>query len=204
MNQWIFHCDLYSMKSKYSNKEKEQLYSEWLVASCLAGDTPALKNLLELWQPKLYGFALNQLQDGEAAQDATQEALVSISKGIHRLKDSASFPKWAFQIVSRRCADWLRKEIRWRDKHQQISMEELDQSPAQEQDENQKDDIALLRAAMRTMQPKLSTLLRLYYLESLGVSEIAELMALPKGTVKSRLYYAREKLKKIVDNLEGE
>ena len=89
------------MNAKYTDKEKQAVFNEYLVVLCQDGDANALQELMTHWHGRLYGYAFGQLQDPDAAKEATQESLVSISKSIHRLKDPASFPKWAYQIVIR-------------------------------------------------------------------------------------------------------
>ncbi|MBT8336902.1 MAG: RNA polymerase sigma factor, partial [Gemmatimonadetes bacterium] len=144
----------------------------------------------------LYGFALGQLGDAEAAKDATQESLVSISRGIHRLEDPASFPKWAYQIVVRRCADWQRKEIRWRSRHVTDSAAVIENTRSSQPDYSA--DTEVVRRAIALLEPELRSVVRLFYFESFRLKEIAELLEVPVGTIKSRLYYARKKLKQTI------
>ena len=185
------------MPSNYSDKEKQAVFNEYLVLRCQDGDASALQELISLWQVRLYGYALGQLRDHEAAKEATQESLVSISKSIHRLQDPASFPKWAYQIVIRRCADWQRKEMRWRSRHVPDSDSVLEDA-ADIAPESDTDTLALQRA-IALLEPDLSNVVRLYYFDCFGMKEIADLLKLPVGTVKSRLYYARKKLKILLE-----
>jgi RNA polymerase sigma-70 factor (ECF subfamily) len=190
------------MNARYTDREKQGLFNEYLVLLCQEGDTDALQQLISYWHRRLYGYALSQLQNSDAAKDATQESLVSISKSIHRLKDPASFPKWAYQIVIRRCADWQRKEIRWRARHATNSASVIEQAASGAiESETETDD---LQKAIGLLEPDLSNVVRLHYFESFSLKEIGELLKLPAGTIKSRLYYARKKLKQILESKNDE
>jgi RNA polymerase sigma-70 factor (ECF subfamily) len=185
------------MNAKYRDKEKQAVFNEYLVLRCQEGDANALQELMSHWHGRLYGYALGQLQDPDAAKEATQESLVSISKSIHRLKDPASFPKWAYQIVIRRCADWQRKEIRWRTRHVTGSASAIEHAvcrPAESET-----DTEALQRAIGLLEPDLGNVVRLHYFDSFSLKEIGELLKLPTGTIKSRLYYARKKLKQLLE-----
>lgn len=181
------------MNAKYTENEKRAAFDAYLVVRCQAGDVQALQELLRHWYGRLYGFALGQLQDAEAAKDATQDSLVSISRGIHRLDDPASFPKWAYQIVVRRCADWQRREIRWRSRHVTDTAAVIDRAPAGAVDRDPETEA--VRRAIGRLEPELRSVVRLYYFDAFSLKDISELLEVPVGTIKSRLFYARKKLK---------
>lgn len=177
-------------------KLPHQSYSEWLVLRCQLGEPEAFEQLVELWRQSYFLYALNRLNDREAAQDATQDCLLAISRSIGKLSDPAAFPKWSFRILERRCFDWLRKTIREREKLKQNAVEadsEIDFSNAMETK-------LTVGQLLEMLDPKLATLLRLYYLESFSLHEIAEIANVPVGTVKSRLFYARKLLGNILNN----
>lgn len=179
---------------------QQQSYNEWLVIRCQQGEKEAFERLLENWRHRYFLYALNRLREREAAQDVTQDCLLSISRGIYKLSDPAAYPKWSFQILERRCVDWLRKRIRERkameseiadmqalqDEHTFLSVDTLDSN-------------LTVGQLLKNLDPRLATLVRLYYLEVLSVDEIAEITGVPTGTVKSRLFYTRKLLSQIVD-----
>ena len=189
------------MNAQYSASQKQTVLNEYLVIRSQEGDADALQQLLEHWHPRLYGYALGRLRQADAADDVTQESLLSISKGIRRLTDPASFPKWAYQILIRRCADWQRKEMRRRQRHT------TDLAAASEQamvlSTEASHDSEELQNAIAQLQPELSDVVRLYYFESFTVEDIGALLKLPPGTIKSRLYYARKKLKQTLEKTHG-
>lgn len=189
------------MNAPYRDREKQAVLDEYLVLGCREGDATALQELMSRWYSRLYGYALGQLKDRDAASDATQESLLSISRGIHRLDDPASFPRWAYQIVIRRCADWQRKEINWRARHVTDSASAIDQAPSRtaEPDTNHE----AVQRAIGHLEPELGSVVRLHYFDGFSLREIGELLELPTGTIKSRLYYARKKLEHLLGGEES-
>ena len=91
---------------------KERSINEWLVIESQRGEKDAFNTLIKNWEQRYFLYDLNRLKSPEAAKDVTQESLISISKNLRKLSDPASYPKWSFCIVERRCVDWLRKTVR--------------------------------------------------------------------------------------------
>ena len=172
---------------------KEKSFNEWLVIRSQQGDDGAFGDLIELWQKRFYLYAFNRLKDREVARDVTQECLVSISRNITKLTDPAAFPKWGFRILERRCIDWQRKIVREREVFQQ--QEELPEIAIKDNTEAK----LSVEALLNQLDSRLSIVLRLYYLEEFSVHEIAEIVKVPVGTVKSRLFYARKLMTEILE-----
>ncbi len=173
---------------------KERSFNEWLVIESQRGEKEAFNTLIQNWEQRYFLYALNRLKSRDAAKDVTQESLISISKGLRKLSDPASFPKWSFRIVERRCVDWLRKMIREREFIQ--AQEELPEIPIHDGIE----DKLSVEQLLSKMDSRLAIILRLYYLEALTIQEIAEVSDVPSGTVKSRLFYARKMMTKLLEN----
>ena len=172
---------------------KEKAFSEWLVLRCQQGHRQSLKPLLELWQPRYLAYIRQRLGDPDSARDVLQEALLAICRSLYKLQDPASFPRWSFTIVERRCLDQLRRRYRDREVFAE-SGSEVEQSVPHDQ-EATLDSSRLLAQ----LPGELAGLLRLYYLEDLSLPEIAEIQNIPRGTVKSRLFYGRKKLQKLLE-----
>ncbi len=173
---------------------KQRSFNEWLVLESQRGEVDAFNTLIKDWERRYFLYALNRLKSREAALDVTQESLISISRGLQKLSDPASYPKWSFRIVERRCADWLRKTIREREIMQ--TQEELPEIPVRDGVE---DELSVERLLSR-MDSALASILRLYYLEAMTIQEIAEISDIPTGTVKSRLFYARKMMTKLLED----
>ena len=167
-------------------KEKQRSVSEWLVVRAQRGERSAFEALIKLWHQRFYVYAMKRTQDREVALDLTQEALVSISRNLQKLSDPAGFPKWSFRILERRYIDWQRKVIRER---QVMALDEEAPEPAQLDNTDARIDAKELLARL---DPDIRVVLQLYYLDGMSLTEIAEILDVPTGTVKSRLYYARK------------
>jgi len=179
-------------------KTESRFFDEYLVIAVQAGDRAAGERLAARWRPRLLRTARRLLGDDAAAEDAVQEAWVSLARGLARLEDPARFPAFAFRILHRRCADSIAATVRRRDA-----------TGAGDSDIDERADAAgggpVLRLALRdafaALPPDQRVAATLYYGEALTVCEIAAATQAPVGTVKSRLFHARRKLKAM---LEGE
>ncbi len=169
----------------------EQVYTELLVLKRQGGDREAVGELYALWGAKLTRHAGRLLGDAEAGAEVAQEAWVSIVSGIGTLADPARFPSWAYRIVSHRCADHIRKAQRDRKHLGRVAANSKDDgAPAPESDE-----IDGLRAAIRGLDDEHRVVVELFYLDGLSVGEIGRALGVPAGTVKSRLFNARRRLR---------
>lgn len=174
-----------------------RLLDEYLVASAQTGSREAFGQLARRWHPKLVAHALRLTGERELAMDAVQLAWAAIVKGIARLKDPRAFPAWAYRITSRACAGEIghavarRKLARaWASEPREASIEP--EEPSQP---------GRLQAAIRQLPAGERAAIALYHFEELRVAEVAVALAVPVGTVKTRLMNARRKLRAI---LEGE
>lgn len=181
-------------------RQPEHIYDELLVLDCQRGDQAALKELIGRWQKRLGRFALRLTGDRDAASDALQESWMAIVRGIGRLDDPSSFRAWAYRIVANKCADWIRKNKRRRDLTEQMTIESegLVVESAEVELEKQ-DDISQVRSALRKLPGDRQIILTLKYVDEMSTREISKALNIPQGTVKSRLYHAREDLKSILE-----
>ncbi len=171
---------------------------ELLVLCCQDGDADAINMLVKRWQPRLWRHARMLTGADDAAWDVIQESWMAIVNGLHKLLDASQFRVWAFRIVTNKSADWIRRRVRQRE----VVKAAADQLPEQmssgvennsELSERQRN----LHAALRSLKAEHRVVLTLYYLEEMSVAEIAAALAVPAGTVKSRLFHARNELKQV-------
>lgn len=176
-------------------------YDELLVLRCQDGDSLALDELVGRWQSRFVGHACRLTGQPEAAHDAVQDAWMAIVGGIGRLDDPARFAPWAYRIVSNKCVDWVRKQGRRRKLSQELGDERRREEEINRRDRSPTGERGRLVEALRGLAPDRQALLGLYYQDGFSVREIAEILEIPAGTVKSRLFHARGELKRA---LEGE
>jgi RNA polymerase sigma-70 factor, ECF subfamily len=176
---------------------EQRLIDELLVLRCQEGDPAAFEELVGRWQERLWRHAWRLIGDNDAAWDALQEAWLGVSRGIHNLTDPAAFSGWAYRIVTHKCRDWLRRRRRQR------RIEELYSEDVKELYDPQQTtrDYTTLKEAVEQLSGPDRAILSLRYEEGFDTAEIAAILEIVEGTVKSRLYYARQRLKKFLEEI---
>jgi len=164
------------------------VFDEFLVTLVQQGDRAALTRLHARWSPKLHRAAFRYTGDADQARDLTQESWLAIWKGIKRLKHPSRFRAFAFTILHRRGADYLRLTVRARQHF------ESDGDAESAADATQEDSVAI-RQAFAQLPPDQRMAAHLHFIEGLTLAEIAEVQSVAQGTAKSRLFHARRKLK---------
>jgi RNA polymerase sigma factor (sigma-70 family) len=158
-----------------------------------SGDHHAFNSLLKPYIPSAYQVAFMLLRERAGADDAVQEALIRTYKSIHRFNpEIASFKTWFHQIllhVTWKMAKRKRFFSPWKD----ILDKSKDGQPEHIylQEENQKE----LNQYIQKLSMKHQTVIILYYMQDLSITEIASILTVSAGTVKSRLHHARGDLK---------
>ena len=185
------------------NPDPKQVLTELLVLSAQGGSEAAFRDLHGLWSADLRRMALVRVERPEAADEVLQDVWLAIARGIARLDDPACFPRWAFRIVERRCADWIRRTstARRREIAAISAADELAPSPIGGPAAIEPpDEVLALRCAIGRLPAESRHLLNLFYELGRSVAEIGEILGVPSGTVKSRLFSVRESLRQ---QLEG-
>lgn len=195
MRGWADYPFNMSDQSHIKPADEARVFDELLLISARKGHRRAGERLAERWYPRLRRTAYRILRDREAAEDAVQEAWAGICAGWIQLNDPARFPAWAFGILSRKCADSLRRTIRQREKETQADAEDVS-GPG---DADGRIDLNTAFAALPYEQRVAASL---YFGEGLLITEIATAMGVPTGTVKSRLFHARRALKTALEGDE--
>ena len=171
---------------------------EYLVSLSQAGSTEALDGLARRWTPRLLRYASRVLggsDSAEAARDVVQETWIGAVRGLRGLRDPAQFPAWIYGIATRKCADAIRANIRRRRLDALVAAGESSGQLENATSERQID----LTIAIRELPPIHRAVVHLFYREELNVEEIASVLGIPAGTVKSRLHHARDALKRQLD-----
>ena len=177
-------------------RDARQILTEWLVLEVQSGSERAFTDLHDLWREDLHRLALVRVERPEAADEVLTDVWLAIARGIRKLDDPACFPRWAFRIVQRRSADWVRRRQVDR-RHEELAAAEAEQlAPAPAPDGDVTDEVVAMRVAIRRLAPEQQELLHLFYDMGRSIAEIADVLELAPGTVKSRLFAVRETLKR--------
>lgn len=176
-------------------RSARDIANELLVLKAQAGDRDAFDALVRHWSPIMLRYCTRLTQDVDVAHDAVQTSWLKAIKGLKRLDDPACFPAWILRIASRVCTDALRRKIRRRKGDNALAhMPE----PVAVSDHHQALD---LRTAINRLGAQDRVLVGMFYGQGLGVSQIAAMLGVPQGTIKSRLHTLRKNLR---TTLEGE
>lgn len=163
-----------------------------LVQRAQQGDREAFGLLAVPLGDRLFAVATRILRDDDIAADATQQALVSIWRDLPQLRDLARFDAWSYRVLVRACYAERRRERRWSPSLHVLPGDLV--GDAADGTSFVIDRDQLERAARRlSIEHRVVVVLR-YYLD-LPHAEIAELLGIPVGTVRSRVRYALQGLR---------
>lgn len=184
------------------NPDPKQVLTEWLVLSAQGGSETAFRELHDLWQADLRRLALVRVERPEAADEVLAEVWLAIARGLQRLDDPACFPRWAFRIVERRGADWIRRRSldRRRESTARVDADLLAPAPVHAAPNEPSNEVTRLRTLITRLPADQRELLHLYYDLERSVAEIAEILGIPVGTVKSRLFSVRETIRQQLES----
>ena len=170
---------------------------ELLVKQYRSGDRLALQKLVQRWHKVFCEKAYWLTKDADASKDIAQESWNTIIEKIDQLKDTSSFRTWALRIVFTKAMDWMRANQRNRTKLENYYKNYEAKEDEKEDDETLKK--ALLKA-IKLLSSEQQIVLRLFYVEDYSLKEMSGLLEISVGTVKSRLFHARENLKQQLKN----
>jgi RNA polymerase sigma-70 factor (ECF subfamily) len=176
-----------------------------LVERAQAGERQAFCTLVESHSDRIYGYLLHMLGDREEAADLAQETFVRAWEALDRFRGGAAFSTWLYRIATNLAIDALRRRKR---RGQCQSLDEPVETNGGEVDRQIADplrqpDEVLAAAqlqnevwrAVSELSPKLRAVLLMYDFEQFCYEDIARTLKVPVGTVKSRLFNARQQVK---------
>lgn len=166
-----------------------------LVVAAQFGDRAALDTLLRGIQAPLFRHLAFVLESEDAARDALQESLYTVSRRLGSLREPALFRAWTFRIATRIA---LRHARRGRAGPALVGLDEASRVPAAEPDIRPFDEeqLATLRAMLPQVPPASQLILHMHYEQGLTHREIAEALDISIGTVKSRHSYGLQWLRR--------
>lgn len=180
---------------------------EQLIRLAQQGDNSAFEQLLLLHQKKVYNLCLRMSANPDDALDLSQEAFLKAWKNLSQYQFEASFSTWLFRLTSNVCIDFLRRKKRrqetsltetYEDSDEGAEFSVPDAQPLPEQQAITKETQLELAQAMARLAPDHREILQLRVIEGLAYEQIAEILDIRVGTVKSRLARARLALRKIL------
>ena len=167
-----------------------------LVAQTLAGKSEAFSVLVERYDRAVYHLAYRTLRNPEEARDATQEAFFKAYRSLKTFKPGARFSTWIFAITYHACCDRLNRNKRY--SNEAFPEDRPDAGPGPAEMAVATDEARRLRAAIERLPEKYRTVITLYHLQGKQYDEIAEVLGVPMGTVKTHLFRAKDLLRKML------
>jgi RNA polymerase sigma-70 factor (ECF subfamily) len=165
-----------------------------LLTRCRAGDTGAFRILVERYQHRACGIAFRIVRSGPDAEEIAQDAFVKAWLGLKEFRGDAAFSTWLYRIVAHRALDRVETL-----KNRRAREEPLEDAVAVATSSGEAPADADSRRIARLMESLPSaqrTAVALFYFEEQSVAEIALLLKMPEGTVKTNLSRARAALRK--------
>ena len=177
----------------------------WLVARVRNGDLEALGELYERYKTQVYRTALAITHNESMAEDILQDTFLRVYTYANSFDETQPLGPWLYRVTvnlaysltnrAKRCVFFFQNAL------------ERIKSPTQQNPEQvteKRERRQMLRQAIDALPEPQRVVVILYYLEELSINEIAYAVGIPEGTIKSRLYYAREKLREtIVERRHG-
>lgn len=178
--------------------------SDWdLIRRVREGDRSAFRVLVDRYQRKMAALAVGMLRDPDDALDVVQEAFAKAYQNLGRFKGDSSFYTWLYRITVNLCIDHQRREGRLVRVPLDASDDDAPGAPAVSDDSVRGDPVRgaqdaelrdRLERAMAELTPEHRAVILLREVEGLSYDEISQALDCPKGTVMSRLHYARRQL----------
>jgi RNA polymerase sigma factor (sigma-70 family) len=193
------------MKGFLLAKEDDQI----LIKKALAGSESAFRILLERYKDAVYRIVVKIVRNQDEAQDLVQETFMKAFGSLSSYRCEYRFTTWLYKIAANNCIDYLRKkklvsvslDQPLETKDGQVTIELPDWTYNPEVDLTTRQRALSIDAAIDSLPPKYREVIVFRHKRDKSYEEIAEILGIPVGTVKARIFRARELLKKKLKSL---
>jgi RNA polymerase sigma factor (sigma-70 family) len=190
--------------------EIAMMHSDTLVTRAKDGDQNAQGKLVQLWYKRIYNFGYKFFMDHDLAMEISQKTFISMCKNLQSLQDNARFKSWLYKIAVNYCREETRKkkgdrslsfDVVWnRDAEESPKWESSGQRYDNPESQLQRVELAdILQEALNELNVEQREVVIMKEYEGLKFREIAEVLNISENTVKSRMYYGLDGLRKILD-----
>lgn len=166
-----------------------------LLSAARQGDDEAFGRLVRPCLDRAYRLALRILHDAAEAEDAVQDALYNAWRALPRFRGEAKFSTWLYRIVWRQCVDRARRRRPLALEEGIVASDQSSDPATRFESVETRDEV---EQALRRLSVPYRTVLTLFYMEDLPIKEIADIVGLPQGTVKTHLHRARKELRNLL------
>jgi RNA polymerase sigma factor (sigma-70 family) len=186
------------------------MHSDTLVTRAKDGDQSAQGKLVQLWYKRIYNFGYKFFMDHDLAMEVSQKTFISMCKNLQSLQDNARFKSWLYKIAVNYCREETRRkkgdrslsfDVVWnRDAEESPKWESAGQRYDNPESQLQRTELAdILQEALSELNVEQREVVIMKEYEGLKFREIAEVLNISENTVKSRMYYGLDGLRKILD-----
>jgi RNA polymerase sigma-70 factor (ECF subfamily) len=177
----------------------DAIYQELLVLRCRRGEKAAMEELVRTWEKRLLYFIRRLVDEEQDAWDVLQQTWLRVLSGIGGLHEPGSLGPWLYQVARHAAFNHSQVRATYRrflEDYQAMAPE--DENPRRDDIENAEE---LHRGLVQLPLPH-REVLTLFYLEDFAIGEIAAILDVPAGTVKSRLHHAKKALRGLLGKEE--
>ncbi len=167
-----------------------------LILAAIEGDTQSFRHLYRRYHPRVRAL-LYQLCDVYAIDDLVQEVFLRVWKGLPRFRQSSQFSTWLYRIVWNVASDYRQSAAKGRSRLEVLTQQASKQQDAPDLMQLHYEDI--VRRGLQDLSFDHRTVLVMHDLEGMQQKEIADILQIPVGTVKSRLFHARGAMRQFLD-----
>ena len=182
------------------NDLQEQMW----IDNARQGDQAAFEQLVRLYEKRVFALTLRMCRNPEDAAEAAQEAFLSAWQGLAFFRGESSFATWLYRLASNACVDLLRREGRRQSaagpslNDEEVQLEVPDTAPSPQEQAERSELRQQIEEALSALPEDYRQVLILREMHQRSYDEIAEILALDLGTVKSRINRGRKRLRKIL------
>lgn len=183
------------MRPTFDNEYGKQLYWELLVLKARRGDDRAFEEIVREFEEPMFYYVRRLVETEEDAWDIVQQIWIKAFRGIGSLRETTRFRVWLYRIAH--CTAMGHHRAAYR--NQAVVDEAFDaDAPLEADSAPNPDEAERVHVALDRLDPDFREVLTLRFLEDLSVNETAEVLGVPAGTVKSRLFHAKKELRKVL------
>lgn len=170
-----------------------------LVRRCQKGDRRAWERLFTEFQPRLCYYLRRLDHSGDRVDDLLQDVWVKVVRKIEALEDPRAFVAWLYRIARNE----LYSQARVKDPFVSLSEGKVAEIPDEEEAMFKVEDGARIHQALARLKPQHREVLTLRFMEALSHQQIAEILDIKPGTVKSRVFHAKQSLRQVLEKSDG-
>lgn len=191
------------------NADERRIEDQRLIKLAREGNQKAFEALLKKYRNLVYHVMIKMVRNPQEAEDLSQEAFIKAFNALASFNEEFAFSTWLMKIATNNCIDYLRKKklrtysidepIQY--KEEQVQVELPDHDPTPERQLLNEERRILINEAIQSLPPRYRHVIVLRHQEEKSYEDIAEILKLPLGTVKARIFRAREMLNKKIKDI---